>query len=145
MGLFNSGWYYYTLKNGWQMHYSSKGIFKCPKAGESYSESQHSLLHTGQNTIEYGNTESTKLPNGDVKEVSTRTIRKVLKGRQYKCKCGAEMKFLGYPVYLKKILKEGRVIGGMFRMGGEDKRKPTRYFITTTAQQKYIRKMLATK
>jgi hypothetical protein len=153
MGLFNSSWRYYQLKNKKQLWFSPKGIFKCPvreqlEKTENYvDEKMHNYaLSTGETHVEYEKAQEEHLENGDTKITNIRTIKKVLKGRKdLFCKCGLPMVFKGYPVYVKKILKEGKVVGGLFTMGEEDKKYPTRYFKTRPAQDKYIRKTLTEK
>jgi hypothetical protein len=149
----DTGWRYYRLKNKKQLWFNSKGFFKCPvqekldKTSPYNDEKGHnSSIKTGDNHIEYDKSKEELLDNGDTKITNSRTIKKVLKGRKdLYCKCGLPMVFKGYPVYLEKIIKEGKNVSGLFTMGGESKKYPTRYFKNRPAQDKYIRKTLTEK
>jgi len=158
MGLFGANWYYYTLKRGWKINYSKMSVFHCVQQDKDrkeakakgidyhYDQKHIDSRNSGQIIRETVQSKRWEDENGDTHQLTEIVFKKVYKGRKdLKCTCGSKVVFMGYPTYLEKVKKEGKEIGGLFKMGGESRRYPTRYFKTRNAQERYISKILNSK
>ena len=155
MSLLNSRWYYYTLKKTkqgqWKLNYSTSAFFHCEKIGVEVEKDAPLHSHTG--SLRCGDSHRERVgekkwinESGDRFLRTTIVYKKVSKGRKdLKCKCGAKMVFKGYPTNLELVKKEGKVVGGLFSMGGRSTQKPTRYFKTRKARENYISRIINSK
>uniref|UniRef100_A0A7C4Y755 Uncharacterized protein n=1 Tax=Caldisericum exile TaxID=693075 RepID=A0A7C4Y755_9BACT len=56
--------------------------------------------------------------------------------------CDGELIFMGYPVWVDRVDKEGDIVGGMFRMGTKTKRLEKRYCKTIKARDALVNKLV---
>lgn len=145
-------WYYRNLPNKKKIEWATNGSFYCPAETEAIKKSREDgehhftdrtkhdeVLTTGGWHVERDEPIKLELPNGDFEITSRRVHKKVTKTRKdLKCKCGLTMEFVGYPAKLTKTIKEGKTVGGLFTMGGEERILKYRYFKKRTAQKTWV-------
>lgn len=126
---------YYEPKNNHLIHFAIKGVFVCED--KDTSKKSHDRYLIGKTHTWITDTKDTQLPNGDIERVTTRIRGKVdRKRKDMKCRCGGKMIFEGYWVREEKIIKPGKIIHGLFTMGGESRNK-MRYFKKKSKQKEY--------
>lgn len=59
------------------------------------------------------------------------------------CKCGQEMKWVGYPVWYEFVDPKAKLVMGLFRNNPKDKQYWMRYFKSRKARDKFIANFLA--
>lgn len=121
--------------------YNPQGVFSC---GENTA--QHDFAYTGEFHTERKTIEKV-LPNGDKLVTTFATHKKVTKNREdLICKCGKPMTFLGYRVWVEKLIDEGKStsIGsfGTINVGRRTEVDSVRYFQSKTKMMEYIKATL---
>ena len=137
---------YYRLKSGKQLWYAEHGWFECPKSSrdkKGIPDFNHEGKYKGDFQRKFIDKKEEPMDDGKVMRIRRILTWKASKKNPPYCKCGEKMKWKGYGVWLKKVLDEGKVIGGMFRMGAKEKRYWHRYFKTKSKQLDFIQKVLA--
>jgi hypothetical protein len=160
MGLFDTGWTYYSLKRGWRLYLSHASYFHCPiheqqkaeleKQGktlfDNYEHTNSGFACAGDKFQQIAQDRKWTDANGDKHSLIEYVYKTVRKDRDdLVCKCGSKMEFRGFPTYLEHVSKEGKLVGGLFEFGAEAKKLPTKYFKTRRAQSNYITKILSSK
>lgn len=105
-----NNWYYYEPTEKKSVHYSVKAIFECSKC------KQHRFV--GEEITYHKSTEEIPQEEG-ITLITKQFIREILsKGKDTKCNCNkGYLIYMGYPVIIKKVKKEGIVKSmGMFNM-----------------------------
>lgn len=143
----DSDMYYYTLKNGKTLNYNVNGIWEHPENECTFKTTQPPLQ--GKMWKEGISNESVigaPDKNGDQTRTDTDVLKlkKCSQGRKdLLCNyCKEPFIWKGYKVWVEKVVKPGKIVGGMFRMGRETKTYMTRWFNKKGQQMKFIEKFL---